>query len=472
MNAFKRLLIPLLPAALLFACNDDISEVGSSLTKGEISIVIDTIDLEAPIVVERTPVIDSRSTTCLVGNLSLPEYGDLKCNFVARMMCASSISMPTTIPLADVDSMKLLVRVPRSEIIGDSLAPQQITVYELTRQLPDDLTNQFDPTGYYDPSKPMGRRSFCLSNLGMDDDNYEKAENITIPFKLSTDMARDIVTEYRENPSTFAWPSTFAQYFPGLFVEQTFGTGCMANIESADINIYYHTMEEETDYDDDGAAFTKEVAVVDSVAPFAMAPEVLSSNNISYEPSAALKKMVADGEPIIATPAGYACRMTFPTRKLVARFFENDATLGVINNLSFKLPAEEIENDFGITPPPYLLMVKSDEYDTFFDEGKLPDSKTSFWASYNSSKGTYAFSSMRDFILPIVDKPEAEARQEPDTEFVLIPVLIGQETYTDSYGSSHTILVRCVPYIEKPTMARLKPEDAEIVFTFSYQEIL
>lgn len=460
---------------MIAACNDDVSTIGSSLTQGEINIVIDSIGLDTPIIPERASVIDSRSTTCLVGRFDVEDYGKLECNFVARMMCSSAIAYPDSLSIERIDSMKLLLRAPRDEVFGDSLAPQQIAVYKLTRQLPDDITNEFDPTGYYDPQTPLATRSYVLSALGMNNDYYLKATNRTIPLTPKNDVqwARDIIRQYQDDPSMFAWPSSFSQYFPGLYVEQTFGRGCLINVSSADFNIYYHTLAEESYENEDGETLKRQIHKTDSISPFALAPEVLSSNNIKYTPSAKIQNMVAAGDPIIVSPAGYVCRMTFPTKKLVARYFENDKSLGVISDLTFRLPAEAIENDFGITPPPYLLMVKADEYEDFFSDGKLPDSKTSFYATYNAASGGYTFSSMREFIRPIVDKTEAEALAEEDTEFVLVPVQIDSETYTNnSTGQTYSILVRCVPYIAKPSMARLLTDEAEIVFTFSYQQML
>lgn len=51
---------------------------------------------------------------------------------------------------AQVDSMKLVLSVPRGQLTGDSLAPQQLRAFQLSKSLPLDINNTFDPTGYYD----------------------------------------------------------------------------------------------------------------------------------------------------------------------------------------------------------------------------------------------------------------------------------------------------------------------------------
>ena len=202
-----------------------------------------------------------------------------------------------------------------------------------------------------------------------------------------------------------------------------------------------------------------------------MAPEVLSSSNILYTPSPSMEALAATS-PVISAPAGYNCQLTFPTHTVVSEYFNNDASLALLNNLSLSIPAEAIENDYGITPPPYVVMVRTSELEKFFAEDKLPDDVNSFWASYSSATGSYNFSTLRGFLLPILEKGKELALQEPDTEFTIVPALIEQESYTDAYSNVQTVLVRCVPYISRPVMGLLKPEDASIVLTFSYQKML
>ena len=113
--------------------------------------------------------VDTRSTTNLLGRISVPEYGDLHCSFVSQLLSTARLDIPDSIPISQIDSMKLVLYVPRGELTGDSLAPQQLKAYRLTKTLPSDINNHFDPTGYYDPTSTLGSRSFTISALGMRD---------------------------------------------------------------------------------------------------------------------------------------------------------------------------------------------------------------------------------------------------------------------------------------------------------------
>lgn len=134
------------------ACRDEVSEIGGSLSKGDISIIVDSLVTDVKGESRWVEDFDSRTTTKLLGNLTVPEFGNLKCNFVSQMMSATKMNIPDSITFQDVDSMRLILSIPRGAMTGDSLAPQQLRVFRLNRQLPADINSRFDPTGYYDPS--------------------------------------------------------------------------------------------------------------------------------------------------------------------------------------------------------------------------------------------------------------------------------------------------------------------------------
>ena len=96
-------------ASLAVACDDDENKIGPSLSTGEVNITIDslTFDLHATPIDQKD--FDARSGNLLLGNLNVPEYGDLNCSFVTRLMCASGLNVPDSLSAPDrVDSARLL----------------------------------------------------------------------------------------------------------------------------------------------------------------------------------------------------------------------------------------------------------------------------------------------------------------------------------------------------------------------------
>ncbi len=470
---YKSLFLPLAAVAIALgspACSDDVSKIGNSITKGEATIYIDSLEFNLHSVLVPKDRFDSRSGTFMMGNLNIPEYGSLDCSFVTRLMCVNSFPAADTVPTERVDSCKLLIGILRGNLTGDSLAPQQLSVYKLNKQLPADITNQFDPTGYYDPSAPIGKETFTISMAGRPDSIFNQSSGFNIMVGLPVEIARDIFKKYKEEPEIFAWPQTFAEYFPGLYVKNSFGKGCVANATQVLMVTYFHNFKTETK-EEDGVTTTNTVVVKDSALMFSATPEVLSSNNIRYNVSKNIKDIVATGKTVITTPGGYEAKFTFPARQIIDKYNETDHHLSIVSGLTLSIPAETVENSHNLTVAPYLLLIKSSEVESFFANNKLPDSKTSFTATYDSTNGAYNFTGMRDYILDLMKKDEIT---EDDVDFSLIPVQLGTETVAGNYyyGTPDTeYIIKCVPYIASPTMTLLSTDKAMVVFTFSSQVI-
>lgn len=492
-----------LAISAMTSCEDNVPTVGGQLASGEVQIALDSLVwngteqyihrgedstlITVPRLTYRTVKaegIDTRSTTNLLGRLSVPEYGSLYCSFVSRLMCTKTLDIPDSIPVEQIDSMMLILSVPRGQLTGDSLAPQQLRVYRLTKPLPDNIDNTFDPTGYYDPSSPIGSRSYTLSALGMSDSLYSKLSYINIDIPMSRQMAVDTYNAYRKNGNIFQWPSTFEQYFPGIYVEPSFGRGCVANIAATTFLMFYHYFKQESVTGSDGVPKVETVKKTGVTGVFETSPIVLNSNNINYEPSAYLQSLVSDGEAIITTPGCFRVKFDFPAKELIDIYKRSQSKLSVVSGLNFSIPAEEIANDYGITPPPYLVMVRSSHLETFLANNELPDGKNSFYATYNKATGKYVFSSLRNYILDMINN----GVKEDDPEFTIIPVNLTLEKEEDNssyssyysyyygYGSSSSsnasyTVTKCTPYIAGPSMCRLRMDKALTVFTYSVQQM-
>lgn len=457
--------------ALIFAsCDDDVSPIGGSLVQGEVAISVDSITTEIPAETVYYDAFDSRTLTKLLGRLSVPQYGELECSFVAQMMSAQKMLIPDSIGVADLDSMRLVLTVPRGALTGDSLAPQQLRVYRLERQLPSPIASNFNPEGYYSAASLMGTKSYTISNIARGDSAMKASSTVRIPVRMPLDFARDLFEKYRAGSSIFDWPASFNQYFPGIYVEQNFGNGCVANISKAEFFTYWHRVSRTLDMQPDSTYKYVDHIVRDSTCLLASQPEVLSSNIISYTPSDYIKNF-ASANSVITSPGGYMVHINFPAQTLLDAYHRHGASMQMVSSLKFQIPANEVKNDYGITLAPNLLMVKRTELESFFAENKIPDAKTSFYAAYDSESGSYRFDNMRAYFLSLLEKEQAgEPITADDTDFVLVPVDVTLET-TQGYNSVTVSVTRCAPYLLKPTMTHLHTERAIICFTYSTQQI-
>lgn len=464
---------------MMGSCEDSVSPIGGSLVQNEVEIFTDTIassdaaQLNFNARSEYTEDFDARSMTKLLGRINVPEYGSLDCSFVTQLMCSTKMNVPDSIKVEDVDSMRCLLSVPRGSLTGDSLTPQQLRVYKLDKELPKGIKSNFNPEGYYTQAKPLGTRGYTLSALSMSDSLFKLATYIHIPVMMPKEMATSTFSAYRDPNKVntlFAWPQNFAKEFPGIYVEQNFGNGCVGLISSVRFYLYWHYTKMVSQKKEGSDEYVQVPTIRrDSVCLFASQPEVLSSNRITYKVSQNLQNMAAAGKSIITTPGGYRVNFRFPVQDMIARYQDKLNRLSVVSSLGFEIPASSVRNDYGIEPVPYLLMIKKSELNSFFANNKVPDSKSAFYAAYDATKKSYTFSGMREYVIEAL---KSGTVKDEDVDFVLVPVLITTETESNSYtGAAVSYVTKCSPYLGRPTMTELDFSKAKIYFTFSRQLI-
>ena len=445
---------------LLLAACEDTSGIGGSLAEPNVAINVDSSFVITGQSFHQA-AFDTRSETMLLGAVDMEGVGSYSSSIVTQLMSATSLSMPDTVPVDSVSGMALKLNFRRGALTGDSLAPCQLKVYELTRQLPPGIQSSFDPTGYYDPAHPLGVRNYTASILGLSAADYPSGFT-TLKVELPLEMGRKFITQYRTDPSVFQWPADFNRYFPGLYIENTFGKGCMVNVTVAEMSVYYKVKKRVSVMVNDTLKYVDGVGR-DSVTIFSTAPEVLSSNNLRMNIARPIRDMVErDNKVVVMSPCGYLASVRIPAQEIVDKYYATNFDLAVVNNLVLTIPARSITNDYGLRPAPNLLLVRRCDMTSFFANNEIPDaSKKSFYGSYNTATGKYTFSSMRQYIVDLL--AEGKTVKEEDMDFVLIPVDIASETNT---MTGAVYVTNCLPYIYRPTLCELDLSRASLCFTF------
>lgn len=450
---------------------DDSSTAGGSLVQDEVEIVIDSAFSVAGRPVA-SDLVQSRTILQLLGSLKADGYGTLSSDIVCQYMPASSIDT-FGVKAEYIDSVKLELCMYKDAFAGDSTVPMGLTVYRLNKQLPSPIYSDFDPTGYYDPSSPVGSVTYSALLDGSPDlaadDNGSLYKSIYVDLPL--EMGVDLYNLFLTSPQTLQTPQAFAQWFPGFYIANSFGSGRVTRINNNLINVYYHSVHHIDDEEN-----PRDTTLYHVSSYMAVTPEVITNNNIRFEMSDALKERAEDGETILVGPTGYDVEFTFPAREILERYKSQGGSLAVVNALNFSIPAKDISNDYGLKPPPYILMVKKSQKDKFFSTTQINDDMSSFYAAYNSTTGTYAFSSMRNYIIDLINKGTVTA---DDEEFVICPVQVSFYTNSNSnyygygyyYGTATTStqVSTITPYVVEPVMTILDLKHAKIDFTFSKQ---
>ncbi|MDD2960648.1 MAG: DUF4270 domain-containing protein [Muribaculaceae bacterium] len=432
--------------------------VGSTISQSQIDIVMDSSFTVSGSSVGNEK-IQSRTISQLLGAINADDYGILKSDFVTQFM--PSLNLDTTgVTVNTIDSVQLILRIAQGNYIGDSIAPMRLSVYRLNKQLPPSpIYSDFNPVDYFSKSDLMGSAAYTASALGLSDSIADLSYR-EVKVKMPLEFGRKLYTEYKNNPTTFANPETFAKYFPGVYVTTTYGNGRIMNIENTVMTFYYHkNMKTDEDKDTTYYVHTDYLATT---------PEILTNNNIKLNIASSIGSRIAKGEAIIQAPAGLDVKLKFPTKEIVEKLMKgigND--LGVVNNLYFEIPVTEIPSLKGITPPAYLLLISETKKDEFFKENSVVDNISSFYATYDSTNKKYIFSDMRDFILDIVNEKGGEVKDE-DINLILTPI---SATFEQNSTTEVSTLVSITPAVTAPSVAKLNLDKAKIRITYSKQSV-
>lgn len=456
MKILSKFFALLLITCLLFSCDEN-SSIGSSITQEEVEIIVDSSFTITGNTIY-SDKIQSRTLTQLLGRINAQGYGDLTSDVVTQFMPAGVIDT-SGVNVDDIDSIKLLLQIPNGGYIGDSIAPMGLKIYRLNKQLPSPIYSNFNPDGYYNKSELIGSSVYSANALSAND-SIKKLPYRTIYIDLPLSLGKEFFNKYKENPEIYSTPSSFANYFPGIYITNSYGTGRIMKISNSQVKLYYHKTIKMEGTDKD-STYQK----VGNY--FAVTPEIITNNNISYNISPQLKTMISNGDNLIIAPTGTNVEIKFPAQEIVDKYLNNKGDLSVINSLTMEIPVSKIKNNYNIAPPPYVLLIKKSQVDVFFANSEVTDNENSFYAVYNKEKNCYQFSDMRSYIINLTKKEEIT---EDDVQFVIIPVSVNTES-TSSYSSS-VFLSDIVPYVETPAMAKLLLDKTKIKFTFSKQTII
>jgi len=463
----KQLINVVLAAAALlslYACTDE--TIGVSLVDTTSSVIEDSSFVMTGKSVLNNR-IQMRTSTKMLGELKAQGYGHLTASAVTQWMPAWTIDTSGT--SADmIDSCRLKLRMPlRDGYTGDSLAPMRVNVYRLNKQLTSPIYSDFDPTGYYNESDLLASASYSPT-AGWTEISSDYSDTVrTISVPLPTSLAQDLFTQYKTNRDLFASPKAMAEYFPGIYITNSYGSGNVLNVKSTEVDVYYRQHVQLTDS-------TDTIYPAQSQSYLASTPEIISDNIISLDIDPTVTEMVDNGDAIILAPAGYEVQVSFPIQDIIDRYQANvSSDLAVINDLSMEIPVEVPTTEYNIKPPTYLLMVKTSLKDQFINGDSLTNNKDSFYATYDATNKVYKFSDLRDYVLNVLQN-EGGIASDADINMTLTPVDLTTYTYSSSYSyyyssTTTTTVTKISPMVSRPAIVKLKLDKAKIKITYSKQ---
>lgn len=448
-NLFYAVFVLLAVAGLSISCADE--TIGSSLNDTSATIIEDSTFTITGVTVRSTH-LRSRSSYQLIGKINSPGYGTLTSDAVMQFMPASSI-VTEGVTADKIDSCRLLMAIDAGDFTGDSLATMRMSVYRLNKQLPNPIYSDFNPSGYYSAGDFLGSTAYSATAIQQ---GTSSAAYRTVSVPMPVELGRELFNKYKSSPETFATPSGFAEFFPGIYITNTYGEGLMMNFHNTELRVYFR---KQLDSGKDTTSYQSYMAVT---------PEVLYNNNISLSIDQSIQDLIDAGEAIVMSPAGLEVKLNFPIQEIINSYKAKTADgIAIINSLELELPVSPIYNDWGIEPPQYLLMVKDGMRDQFFDNDTLTNNKDSFYAKYNPLTHKYVFTGMRDYILNIINKQNGVATSA-DINLTILPIDVSLYTQQASYYTAATTVVTKIgPAVSRPGLALLLLNQAKARITYS-----
>ena len=440
---------------ILFSCGET-SNIGSSILQDKIEILMDSSFTVTGQSILDEPV-QSKTTTQLLGIIEAKEYGLFKSEFVTQFMTAGQIAT-TGITADDIDSLHLIMAIPAGSLVGDSIIPMGLEVYQLNKQLPTPIYSDFDPTDYYDSDNLLASEIYAC-NVIHEPDSISSSSYRYIYVKMPVELGKYLYQAYLDNPASYLSPTEFTKIFPGIYVKNSFGSGRVVKIGSTLMRLFYH-------YNTTSSITGNDTIMKGAGNYYAVTPEIITNNDITYTMAESLQNRIDQGDAIISAPTGSNVELIFPAEDMLEYYRSEGGNNAIVNSLTMSLPATKISNSYGIAPPPYLLMVLKDKKQEFFMNNELPDNNTSFYATYDSLTGTYDFSDMTGYMSWLISKSTVTA---DDYTFILTPISLNMGTNSSGYYGSTTYLESVAPYVDEPAMTNVDLKKAKIILTISRQ---
>ena len=435
---------------LLYSCDDNLTKVGTTIQPpGDlITVYSDTFLMIASTV--KLDSIFAKTSDCLLGEMYDPVYGIIKADILCQFYCEDEFQFHDTPYNNKIDSVELLIFLPLNAsgglaAYGDTLTPMQVTVYPINQPLKRNFYTNDQPEKYCDMKNPLGSATYTLYDRTVSDSIRNAGEySPFIRVKLPTEFGQKFYDETLQNPSTFSNQSSFNEFFPGIYITNTYGSGCLTKTagEYIAIRMFYSIpYVDEEDNTLDSLALTAQW--------FFVSKDVIQINRFI---NSNIDQLLEENptHTFVKSPAGVCTKLILPTTEISK---EIDITDRFINGFSLNLKyLPEDERDFAYAPPDYLLLLPEDSVTSFFEKGNVENNTTSYisftpydydyyygvFSTYSSAfetsygyspyNRTYSFGNISGIL-----KAHIENSPDKDLSLLVIPVIRKSSSYNSSY---------------------------------------
>ena len=453
-------ILAVLWACLVFvACDDTISRIGLGIQPEEDKIsVYDTIVYITATTI-KTDSVYAKTINGYLGEYYDPFYGSIKSGFASQFYPGYEF-YPDSMTTGKIDSVRLILSY--KDFAGDPQAPMEVSVYPIVNPLKKHYYTSLDPADFCDMSKPLAVQSYMAHNPFVSDSllatgNYFRVVSISLP----PEFGDKFVAEYKKpEPNAFSSIDAFVDFFPGLYLQNSFGKGSMIAVDRTRLVMFYQRNHVTTTSDGEADS----TIVVTDYADFQVTKEVVQINSMETNNNDHLLQP-NDEVTYIKSPMGVFTKISIPIRKIKegigTRKFSGVKLSLKANQKEggdFMLDFPGMGEVYGMTHSHKLLLIEPDSVKNFFETQRVADNYTSYATTFNPSTYSYTYNNISNLIQNTIDKsPEKET-----LDLLLIPIRTDFSLQTISY--QQIAIDYSTSYLLAPTAVTLKkdPENMKI----------
>lgn len=365
----------------LVACKNDSSNAGSAVLDEDDAIIVlaDTFAVRSAI--EPYESIVSQTDSFLLGEMET-DYGLLRASILTQLACPEGYHYPEN---AVIDSVCLFMSY--ASWVGDGYSPIAINAY-----LMDKAT--FSYSRAYETNITISdycSRNQCVLTNKRIVVASEKMDSVATSSGTYVPMLQmrlnDDFSSYFGAIRSFDSQEDFNRQFKGLFIETSFGSSTILNISDIALGVFYHFSYSKAGRD----------TIVNDMKAFYANSEIRTINHIEYSDHNEWISRMRDDSLLynyIVSPAGVYTRVVFPMQEMVDTIYNNlivdsvlieDIQIPIykrpyvnlarvrieVDNVYSGSAADKTRNDW-LQPADYMLLIKEQSIDRFFDNKELP----------------------------------------------------------------------------------------------------
>jgi hypothetical protein len=445
------------------ACDDTISHIGLGIQPEEDKIAVFDTTIYISSSTVKTDSVYAKTISGNIGEYYNPEYGTIKAGYASQFYPSYGF-FPDSMATGKIDSVRLMLFF--NDFVGDSLAPMEVTVFPINKSLNRHYYSNVDPIEFCDMDNPLSQFGYMIKNSTVSDSMLKSGYYRAISIPLPLELGERFLEEYKKpEPNAFSSVEAFTEFFPGVYLENTFGMSCLFTVDLTRIHVYYQRKSERV-----SSSTGKDTIIIGTdYADFRVTKEVIQVNSIksAYDESLLLEN---EEKTFIKAPNGVFTQISIPLKGI-------RETMGKKKFSGVSLSIKAIErNDWGFgldfpgagiigdsetsTKSSKLLLIEPDSVKNFFEQQQVADGYTSYTTTFSTSTYSYAFSNISNLIQNAIEK----APEKDVLNLLLIPVQTTFAYQSSSYYSPSSAIDYTTSYYLFPTAVSLRkdPENMKI----------